>query len=255
VTAFLAGVRLQLSLFRRNPGHLLIFTTVPFFAAIFLAGIGQAHRADLAPFAVMGPALIGVWAVSLDLAGSVIDAERSQGTFEMLVAAPASLSRVLAGRIVTITVFGMATLLEPLLVARFVFATAVSVVHPVVFVLALLATAVAMTGTSTGMAALFVAARSARRFSNSMNYPFYILGGLIVPVAALPIWLRPLSWVVYLSWSADLLRDTTNPAPVPDVAARLAMVVLLGVIAYAVGVALTRRVVQGLRRQGTVGLS
>src|SRR5206468_2583677 len=147
-----AGLRLQLQLFRRNPGHLLIFLTVPFFSAIFLAGIQEVGREELVGYAVFGPAMVGLWAVSLGLGGSLI-----------------------------------ATLAV---------------------------TAVAMAGTSAAMAAIFVAARAARRFANALGYPFYILGGLLVPITFLPPWLRPLSWLTYLYWSAGLLRDALSAQPV-----------------------------------------
>jgi ABC-2 type transport system permease protein len=250
-----AGLRLQLLLFRRNPGNLLIFLPVPFFSAIFLSGIQEVGQEDLVGYAVFGPAMVGLWAVSLDLGGSIIDSERIQQTFPLLVTAPGSLSRVLAGRVVTVTVLGMLTFAESLLCARLVFGVDVRVEQPVVLVATLVVTAVAMAGTSTAMAAVFVAARAARRFANALGYPFYILGGLLVPVSFLPFWLRPLSWATYLYWSAGLLRDTLSPQPVAALWWRLLAVLALGVATYAIGVRLTERVVDRLRRDGTIGLS
>ena len=56
------------------------------------------------------------------------------------------------------------------------------------------------------MASLFVLARNAVTFSNSASFPFYVLGGILVPVSLLPHWVRRSSSIVFLSWSADLLR-------------------------------------------------
>ena len=53
------------------------------------------------------------------------------------------------------------------------------------------------------MATVFVLARTAMLFTNALGYPFYILGGVLVPVAFLPGWLRPVSRLVFLSWSSD----------------------------------------------------
>lgn len=252
---FAAGLRLQWSLFRRNPGQLLVFVSVPFFTAIFLAGIKQAHRPGLAPYAVLAPVLIALWAVSLDLAGSIIDSERAQHTFELLVATPTATPRVLTGRIATITLVGSAAFVEAPLVAALGFGVVVRVPHPVTFALTAFATSLAMAGTATVMAAVFVASRSAVRFANALGYPFYIAGGLLVPVQMLPTWVRPLSWLTYLYWSAGLLRDSTAPAPERLVAWRLAVLLALGVVAYLTGVRLIRRIVNGLRIDGTVGLS
>jgi ABC-2 type transport system permease protein len=255
VRAFAAGMRLQWSLFRRSPGQLLVFATVPFFTAIFLAGIRHAGRQDLAAYAVLAPVLIALWVVSLDLAGSIIDDERALYTFELLVAAPSSIALVLAGRIATVTLLGSTAFVEAPLVAALCFGVTVEVAHSATFALTLVATLLAMAGTSTAMAAAFVAARSARRFANAMGYPFYILGGLVIPISMLPDWLRPLSWLIYLYWSADLLRDSTEAEPVRHVAWRLAVLLVLGVVAYLAGLWLTRRIVDGLRGNGTVGLS
>jgi ABC-2 type transport system permease protein len=193
--------------------------------------------------------------VSLDLGGSIIDGERTQQTFELLVIAPASFSRVLGGRVASICAFGMVTFAESIAVARIAFGVRIGVAHPLALAATLFVTMAAMAGTSTAMGALFVAARSARRFSNVMGYPFYILGGLLVPVTLLPPWLRPLSWLTYLFWSAGLLRDALNPAPMGYVVWRMLAVLGLGAAAYWVGLRLHRRVVDGLRRNGTIGLS
>lgn len=255
MTPVLAGLRLQLSLFRRNPGHLLIFVTVPFFSAIFLSGIEQARQNSLVGYAVLGPSLVGLWAVSLDLGGSIIDSERTQQTFELLVIAPCSILRVLAGRVVTITGLGMLTFPESILFARVAFGVRVHVARPVPMALTLAATAVAMAGTSTAMAAVFVAARAARRFGNALGYPFYILGGLLVPTTFLPLWTRPLSWLTYLYWSAGLLRASLSTQPIAQLGWRLLAVLGLGLLTYTAGLRLTRRVIDRLRREGTIGLS
>jgi ABC-2 type transport system permease protein len=249
------GLRLQLSLFRRNPGHLLIFATVPFFSAIFLAGVEQAGKGSLAGYAVLGPSMVGLWAVSLDLGGSIIDSERMQQSFQLLAIAPCSFSRVIAGRVATVTGLGMLTFAESILFARVAFGVYVHVAQPALMVLTLAVTAVAMAGASTAMAAIFVAARSARRFANVLSYPFYILGGLMVPVTFLPLWVRPLSWLTYLYWSAGLLRASLSARPVAEPGWRLLAVLGLGLGSYAAGVWVTRAVINGLRREGTIGLS
>jgi ABC-2 type transport system permease protein len=81
-----------------------------------------------------------------------------------------------------------------------------------------------------------------------------VLGGVLVPVALLPGWIQPLSKVVFLSWSADLLRASLAAGPVPDVGFRLAMIVVLGAIGFAVASELLRRVLRRVRVSGELGL-
>jgi ABC-2 type transport system permease protein len=251
----MAGLRLQARLFRRNPGQLLIFMTIPFFSAIFLSGVEQAGKSSLVGYAVVGPAMIGLWVASLDLGGSIINLERTQGTFELQLIAPASFSRVLLGRTLTITGAGMFTFVESILFARFVFGVAIHIVQPLPMVLTLVATAVAMAGSSTAMAALFVATRSAQLYSSALGYPFYILGGVVVPITLLPLWIRPLSWLTYLYWSSALLRDSVTAAPITQLGWKLLAVLALGIIAYVAGLRMTGWVINRLRGEGTIGVS
>jgi ABC-2 type transport system permease protein len=249
------GLRLQLSLLRRNPGHLLIFVTVPFFAAIFISGMDEIGKRSLIGYAVFGPAMIGLWAVSLDLGGSIIDSERVQQTFELQVIAPGKFSLVLLGRVLAITVIGMFTFPESILFARSAFGVSLHVEQPAVMAQTLAVTAVAMAGTSTAMATLFVAARAARRFANVLGYPFYIIGGLVVPITLLPAWVRPLSQLTYLYWSGGLLRASLSSQPIAHLEWRLGAVLGLGLATYLVGLQLCTQVINLLRREGVIGLS
>lgn len=250
-----AGLRLQAWLFRRNPGYLLHFMTLPFFSAIFLSGVEQAGKSSLLAYAVLGPAMIGIWVVSLDLGGGMINLERVQQTFELQVIAPGSFTLVLLGRALVITGAGLCTFIESILFARFAFGVDIQIVQPLPMVLTLVATAVAMAGTSTAMAAVFVASRDAPYYANALGYPFYILGGVVVPLTLLPFWIRPLSWLTYLYWSSGLLRGSLAAAPVNQLAWRLLAVLGAGLMSYAVGLHLTGRVINSLRRKGTIGLS
>ena len=251
----LAGLRLQSRLFRRNPGHLLHFLTLPFFSAIFISGVEQAGRTSLIGYAILGPAMMGLWLVSLDLGGSIINQERMQQTFELQVIAPASLSRVLLGRVLTITGIGMFSFIESILFARLAFGVDLHIAQPVPMALTLVATAVAMAGTSTAMAAVFVASRDAVFYGNALGYPFYILGGVVVPITFLPLWVRPLSWLTYLYWSSGLLRDSLTATPISQLGWKLLAVLGVGFVSYAIGLRVTSRVIDMLRRRGSIGLA
>jgi ABC-2 type transport system permease protein len=67
--------------------------------------------------------------------------------------------------------------------------------------------------------------------------------------------LRPLSRVIYLFWSADLLRDSMRHGNPEFVMPRLFAILVLGLIGGAFGAWLLRRMLNNLRRDGTLGLS
>lgn len=248
----LAGVRLEGHNMRRSPDELLALVTAPVLTLVFLSITLHAGRTDLSPYAVLAPALLALWQMALLTSGETVAAEREDGTLEGLVASPASFVGVITGRILTVTLISLAGFVESWLVAALVFGIVVPVVHPGAFLIAALATAFATAGTAVILSAMFVLSRSARTFQNSLSYPFYVLGGVMVPVAYLPEWLQPVTRLIFLSWSSDLLRDAVTPGPVPDLALRVGIVLLLGLAGFVVGAFLVRRAIRRVRRTGTM---
>jgi ABC-2 type transport system permease protein len=250
--AFLAGARIQLSFFRAYPDALIPFFTAPMFAVIFQMIFQDAGRKDLSAYAAVAPVFIALWWLALFNSGWTITMERWNGTIELLVATPSSFAAVIFGRITTTTLAGVISFAETWLVAR-LFGTTITVHHMWPFIVTIVVTLAAMAGTATAMASLFVLARNAVTFSNSASFPFYVLGGILVPVSFLPHWLRPISAIVFLSWSADLLRAALQPAPMHDFALRLGMVALLGACGLAVGVYAMRVILTRVRASGELG--
>lgn len=249
---FAAAYGFQLSTMRRSLADFQPLITAPFFTVIFLAITEYAGRADLRPYAVLAPTLITLWGMALNVAGELIDSERWSGTLEALIATPASFPSIISGRIAAVTTVSLLAFVESWLVAWALFGVVVTVVHPAVFAATIAVTAFAMAGTASMMSAVFVLARSARIFQNTLSYPFYVLGGVLVPVSLLPGWLEPLSRVVFLSWAADLMRDSLTGGAVPDVALRLAAVLGLGAAGLFAGVLMLRRVLTRVRTLGTL---
>src|SRR5215210_122087 len=252
---FWAGFRLQLRVVATDPDYLMPLATVPLFAITFLAIVRHSGRDDLTGYALMAPVLIALWALALLDSGEIVEGDRWLGTLEPAVAAPASFPVVVLGRIASVTAIALLSFAEVWLVARLLFGVTIVIRHPAAFALTLAATCFAVSGWAVIMAALFVLSRTPRTFQNSLSFPFYVLGGVLVPVSFLPDRLEPLSKVVFLSWSADLLRDSLERAPVDDLGVRVGMVLLLGALGFAVGYALLFRILRRARAQGTLGLA
>jgi ABC-2 type transport system permease protein len=235
----------------RLPDSIFPLLTTPFFAIVFLTIVRHAGRSDLDGYALLAPVLVALWWISLFEAGHVVAGDRALGTLEGVVAAPVSFPAVVLGRILVVTLAGLVSFGEVLLVAL-PFGATVAVHHPGAFALTLVVTAFAMAGTAVVMSALFVLTRSSVTWGNSLSYPFYVLGGVLVPVAYLPVWIRPLSTGVFLSWSADLLRATLATDPIARLPVRLAMVGALGSAGYGLGALLLECVIRRVRRDGTL---
>lgn len=234
----------------RRLADLSALINAPIFTLALLSIMSHAGRDDLAPYAVVGSTVIAVWSMAMLVSGEVVDSDRANGTLEALISTPAPLAVVVLGR--TVTVISLLSLVESVVVARLAFGVVVDVRHPGLFLLTLAVTAAAMAGTATAMAGTFVLARSARTFQNSLSYPFYLLSGAVVPVHLLPDWLQPLTRIVFLSWSTDLVRDCLSPDPVPGAFPRLAVVFGLGLAGYAGGLWMLGRILRRVRMTGAV---
>lgn len=248
----LAGVRVQLWRARHSPDDLQILFTTPFFAIVLLGMTKAAGRDDLLAYALLAPVLMGLWAFSVGLAGQLLIEEKAGGTLELAISSPGWFMGVVLGRIASVTMLGLLPMIETYLIARILFGVDVHVSHPGAFMVAALATTFAMAGTSTLIAAWFVLARGGGMFANFLSYPVYILSGVMVPVSFLPDWIEPLSRVVFLTWGADLLRDSLQPGPVIHLPLRVVAVVGLGTLGLLGGQVLTRLALHRLRRLGTV---
>ena len=247
------AARLQVQIVAADRGYLHDILTNPFFAVIFLGIVRAAGRRDLTAYAIVAPVLMTLWGMALEISGDIVDSDRGVGILESVVATPVGFPTVVSARVLTVTVLSLVGVVETWLVARLGFGVDIQIHHPGVAVATLLATVLATAGTAVIMAGLFVLARTARTFQNSMTYPFFLLAGVIVPLTYLPDWVRPLGRLLFLSWSADLLRASMLPAPIDDLAGRLVVILALGAAGLVAGRAVLHVVLRRVRVLGTLG--
>jgi ABC-2 type transport system permease protein len=252
VTTFLAAFRFQFMVLRSSPHHLLVLATTPLLTVVFFAISGSASSEQTASSCVLAPALIALWTGSLTVAGEMIGDDRANGRLEAIVATPAKLSILVTARLCASSLLAVVCFAEAYVVAGLVFGRWVTVHHPLQFALAALVTVLAMAGTATSLSAVFVLVPSARTVQNTLTYPFYLLGGVLLPVSMLPEWVRPISRLVFLSWSGDLLRETFTATTVHQFFGRLAVIAALGAGGWGAGSLLIRQFVKRVRVAGTL---
>lgn len=249
---FAAGWMMQRRSMRKNPDWSLDLYVAPLQTAVFVTVFLAAGRADLTAYGVLAPALISLFHMSLGVSGEIISRERENGSLEGLLAAPGRFDLLLLGRMSLVSAVSLLTLGEAWAVGWLLTGEPLHLAHPAWFAATVAVTVVAMTGWAGVMAAVFVLARSVRTFQNALSYPFFVLGGVLVPVALLPEPVQPVARLVFLSWSSDLLRDTLEPGAVPAPLARLAVVALLGAAGFVVSNRLLRRTVRRVRTTGSL---
>jgi len=74
---FWAAVRFQAQIMRRSPEYIMSLVTIPVLSIAFLSIMRHAGREDLVPYAVLGSAIMTVWATALYVSGELIESERA----------------------------------------------------------------------------------------------------------------------------------------------------------------------------------
>lgn len=250
-----AGVRVQ---FARGRGGSFVLGAVitPILTTLTFVLIARyvGRTADLAPFLVVAPALMGLWSGTIFTAGEVIADERGVGTLELLVAAPAATELVVLGRVLGSTCLALISFPEVLLVASLL-GVRLDLRDPLLGAAAFLALAASTLALSLVMASTFALARSPRYFQNVIGYPFYIVSGVAFPIAVLPIWLQPLGGVVSLTWGADLIRAALGRPSGAGVLTEFVAIAVLTVIYALIGHWLFARIERSIRASGAIGLA
>jgi ABC-2 type transport system permease protein len=252
IRLWLAAFEMQARTIRASNEYLRHLFEVPIFTVIFLSIIVYSGRKDLAAFGVVGPALMGLWGSALFVSGEIISMDKRSGTIDNIVATPAPLAAIVWGRVLACTTLGLIGFVESWLVANLLFDVDLAIHHVGWFVVGFTVTALAISGTSLLMAALFVKWREVRTVQMGFTYPFLVLGGVAVPVSYLPEWVRPLTRVVFLSWSADLLRGALSPEAISQPVLHLFAIVVLGTVALAIGWKLIDVMTDRVRADGTL---
>jgi ABC-2 type transport system permease protein len=224
----------------------LFFATVAFL--VFRAG--SSPRTLL--YASFGAAVMGMWSSVSTSAGSAMQRERWWGTLELLVAAPRHFALVMLPATLGLATIGIYNLAATLLWGRFVFGVHISIVHPLLFALAVVGTILAFGGLGFLFAVSFVRWRAAWVLGNFFEYPVWLICGFLVPLALLPGWVHPVSWALAPTWGMNAIRESAlGGAPLDD----LGLCLGLGLGYVALGVFVTDRVLRAARARGSLSLT
>ncbi len=161
---------------------------------------------------VLLPGLIGVSILfgTTSLLAVTVTFEKKGRSFERLLLAPIPLELLMLAKTAGAIVFGVANAFVPVVLAAFL-ADLSDVNWPT------LVPAVVLIAISSTFLGLFIAVSvkevfEAQTFSNFFRFPMIFLCGLFFPIERLPLWLRPLSYALPLTYGVDLLHAAIRRA-------------------------------------------
>jgi ABC-2 type transport system permease protein len=224
----------------------VIFASIAFY--LFKAG-GQSGTLL---YAALGAGMMGIWSSTLFGAGGALQWNRWQGTLELLVGAPPPFIVVLLPLTVATSVTGGYSLLATLLWGRLFFGVPLHFVHPLAFVVALPAAILALGLMGLLMASSFVLYRHANALTNLLEYPVWIATGLLFPIALLPGWVAPISWVLAPTWGIEAIRHSAIGG---DVWFPVAMCILIAVVYFALAAVFLRIFERAALARATLSLT
>ncbi|MCO8277187.1 ABC transporter permease [Actinoplanes sp. TRM 88003] len=222
------GTLLHAKQMSRSPFEVVLALVVPVVQAtlavyLFRSG-GEQHRLLEA---AVGAGVMGVWSSVLFGSGGAIQNQRWQGTLEMIMLAPRRPVLVILPITVATGLTGIYALLATLVWGHFLYGIRLDFAHPVAFVVAAAVCVVALGLFGLLLAATFVLMRNANALANTLEYPVWLVSGMLVPITVLPSWTSPIAAVLPTTWGARALREATSGGPVwPSVAVCLAISLL-----------------------------
>jgi ABC-2 type transport system permease protein len=203
-------------------------------------------------YAALGAGVMGIWACVATTSGSAMQRERWQGTLEVLVASPSPFALILLPVTISMATIGLYCMVATLLWGRLAFGIHFSVVHWAAFVFAVPFTVVSIGCLGFLLAVSFVRYRTAWALGNLMEYPVWLICGFLVPLALLPDWVRPISWVLAPTWGMNAIRQSAlGGTPWPD----LALCIALGALYIALGMLVLDRALAAARARAALSLT
>mgnify|MGYP003574937484 CR=1 FL=1 len=235
----------------------ILFTVL--FQPIIIALLGlwmlKDKGADAAMFVVVGSGLTGLWSSLLFISGNSINAERWSGTLESLVALPTPFEVIVFGKNLANVIQSLLSMVLGYLVAVFAFGYSLDVQQPLLFAVSVVFAVVAFVSFGLIIAPIFVMNPGVRAWQNAMEFPIYVLGGFLFPIALLPGWTTPISYLLPPYWAAVALHGTsTGGASLNQTFFAWGMMLLFSLIDLLIASRLFKLMLYKARADATLGM-
>jgi ABC-2 type transport system permease protein len=250
-------VQAEMTLRQNVMDSFIIFTVLiqPLLIAIMALWMLKDKGAQYVIFVVVGSGMTGLWSSLLFISGNSINIERWSGTLETLVGMPTPMSVIVLGKNLANVLWSLSSMILSYILVGMIFGYPMHIAEPVLFVVSLLLTIVAFVSFGLIIAPIFVMNPGVQQFQNAMEFPIYILGGFLFPIALLPIWSTPLSYLLPPYWAARALHDASSGgASLEQILFSWGMLLLFSLIDLLIAGRLFRLMLARARRDATLDM-
>jgi ABC-2 type transport system permease protein len=226
----------------------IIFATIAF----FLWQVGGQSSGQTLLWVALGAGMMGVWSTTLFGCGGAIAWQRWEGTLELLVNAPSRYDYILVGQTFGAVTLGFYGIGSTIAWGVVLFGMPLEASFPLVLPLGLAAAIISLGALGMLIATTFVLYRHANALGNLLEYPIWLIAGLLVPLTVLPFWVRPISWLLAPTWGMEAIRGSVTGTEPPWMA--IAMCLVLAVVYYLLARITLVYVLRKARRDATLTL-
>jgi ABC-2 type transport system permease protein len=227
----------------------------PMIIAFLALWMLKGQSTDYAIFVAVGSGMTGLWTTLLFNSGNSITGERWTGTLESLVGAPVPLRIIVFGKNLADVTQSLLSVVVCYTLISLILGYALIIAQPFLFAISILFTVFSFVCFGLIMATLFILNPDVQRFQNGLEFPIYILGGFLFPIAILPNWTTPLSYLLVPYWAAKALHATSSGSgSLMDILFDWGMMLLFGVFYILISEFLFRKVLFKARVDATLGM-
>ena len=206
------------------------------------------------PYVTVASGIMGMWSVAVFVSGGNIEWERYLGTLELLIATPTSFIHIMFGKILANSALTIESMGVSLLSAYFLFHITIEVAHPSLFIISILASIISLSILGLVLVSAFTVSRETWALANMLEYPVWILTGIMFPTSLLPSWILPFSYILSPTWCAEALKMSVLGGNVADILYALLIVAVLTFFYYLLARKLFDVIEHHVKRTGTLQL-
>ena len=162
--------------------------------------------------------------------------ERRSRSFERLLLAPFSVHYLMLAKTSGAILFGVLNALVPVILACLFSGLELLEIRWGVLVPAVVLISISSTFLGLMIAVSVREVFEAQTFSNFFRFPMVFLCGLFIPVQQLPVLLRPLSYMLPLTYGVDALRTATHGVGMLPVAASFTILIAFCAVLFAISI-------------------
>lgn len=235
----------------------VLFTVLfqPIIIALLALWMLKDKGPDAAMFVVVGSGLTGLWSSLLFISGNSINFERWTGTLEPLVAIPTPFEVIVFGKNLANVVQSLLSMAIGYFIAIFAFGYSLDIQQPLLFGVSVLLAVIAFISFGLIIAPVFVMNPGVRAWQNAMEFPVYVLCGFLFPIALLPGWTTPVSYLLPPYWAAVALHGTsTGGAALNQTLFAWGMLMLFSLIDLLISSRLFKLMLYKARADATLGM-